>query len=109
MARDEQPQPQGQPRNLKITCGCMAHQPHTELEKEDPGSESGNSSVSGEGCFLEVMAEDLEHKEGLQQLSRKMGAIGECIDLNENQRAVLKKFKMRRQTPSAGWPETRQK
>jgi hypothetical protein len=39
----EQPQPQGQPAL-----------PHTDLE-EAPGSESGNSSVSGEGCFLGIM------------------------------------------------------
>jgi hypothetical protein len=39
-------------------------------------------------CPLEVMVEDLEPKEGVQQLSRKMGAIGKCIALN----AVLKEI-----------------
>jgi hypothetical protein len=50
--------------------------------------------VSGETCFLEVISEDMEHEEGLQhlytQLSRKMGASGECIAFNETQRAALK-------------------
>jgi hypothetical protein len=51
--------------------------------------------VSAESCSLEVMAEDREPEGGLHlytQLSRRMGAIEECIALYESQRAVLKEI-----------------
>jgi hypothetical protein len=52
--------------------------------------------VSGESCSLEVIAEDQEPERGLHlytQVSRKMGAIEECIALCETQRTVLKEIK----------------
>jgi hypothetical protein len=74
---EQQPQPQGQPTL-----------PRTELEEEALASESRNTSVGGDGCLLEVMAEDLEPQEGVQHLYRNMGAIGECTALS----AVLKEI-----------------
>jgi hypothetical protein len=53
---------------------------------------TGEDSVSGESCFLEVMSEDMKH-EGLQclyiQLSSKMGATAEFIAIYETHRAML--------------------
>jgi hypothetical protein len=65
---EEQPQPQEQP---SLT--------HTKVEKDALGFKSGNSSVSGEGCFLDVMAEDLGPEEGAQQLPGRQVILEDAL------------------------------